>query len=122
MKKNAEVERWFAEKKLGSEPAARRVREVFLEADPRLSDYIKYGTLVIGFEGDMVSFVQTAKKTVSLMFNNGAKIPGRFPHLEGNGPNARFMKFADVAEVNARAAEMMRIAKAWCDLKAPPRA
>lgn len=119
MKKNAEVERWFAEKKLASEEAARRVREVFLAADPRISDYIKYGTLVIGFEGDMVSFVQTAKKTVSLMFNNGAKIPGRFPHLEGNGPNARFMKFADVAEVNARAAEMTRIAKAWCDLKAP---
>jgi hypothetical protein len=24
------------------------------------------------------------------MFNVGASIPGRYPHLEGGGPNARF--------------------------------
>ena len=99
----------------------RRVREVLLAADPRITDYIKYGSLLLGYEGDLVSFVQVSKKNVNLMFNNGAKIPGRFPHLEGTGPNARFMRFADIAEVNARAAEMTRIAKAWCELKAPRR-
>jgi hypothetical protein len=119
MKANPEVERWFAAKKLPNEKVMRRVREVFLSADPRMSDYIKYGSLLIGYNGDFVSFVQIQKKTVNLMFNNGAKIPGKFPHLEGTGPNARVMRFADLAEVNARAAEMKRIARAWCDLKAP---
>ena len=122
MKKNAEVERWFAEKKLPNEKAIRRLREILLAADPRISDYIKYGSLLFGYEGDLVSLVQAQKKNINLMFNNGAKIPGNFPHLEGNGPNARFMRFADEAEVNARAAELKRIAKAWCELKAPRRA
>jgi hypothetical protein len=122
MKKNVEVERWFAEKKLPNEKPIRRLREILLGADPRISDYIKYGSLLFGYEGDLVSLVQAQKKNINLMFNNGAKIPGNFPHLEGNGPNARFMRFADEAEVNARAAELTRIAKAWCELKAPRRA
>ena len=119
MKRNAEVERWFAEKKLPNEKPIRRLREILLAADPRISDYIKYGSLIFGYEGDLVSLVQAQKKNINLMFNNGAKIPGTFPHLEGHGPNARFMRFADETEVNARAAELTRIAKAWCELKAP---
>jgi hypothetical protein len=119
VKTNAEVERWFASKKLPNEKVMRRVRDILLAADPRISDYIKYGSLLIGYEGDLVSFVQVQKKNVNLMFNNGAKIPGRFPHLEGSGPNARFMRFADVAEVEKRADELTRIARAWCALKEP---
>jgi hypothetical protein len=119
MAKSSEVERWFAEKKLPNEKPIRRLREILLAADPRISDYIKYGSLLFGYEGDLVSLVQAHKKNINLMFNNGAKIPGKFPHLEGNGPNARFMRFAGMAEVNARAAELTRIAKAWCELKAP---
>ncbi|TMD91628.1 MAG: DUF1801 domain-containing protein [Chloroflexi bacterium] len=117
MKRNPEVEAWFAAKKLPTEKLVRRVREILLSADPRISDYIKYGSLILGFEGDLVSFVQVQKKNVNLMFNNGAKIPGRFPHLEGSGPNARFMRFDDMATIDARAPELTRIAKAWCDLK-----
>ena len=119
MKANPEVERWFAAKKLPNETTMRRVREILLSADPRMKDYIKYGSLLLGYEGDLVSFVQVTKKNINLMFNNGAKIPGKFPHLEGSGPNARFIRFADIAEVNARAAELTRIAKAWCLLKTP---
>lgn len=119
MKPNPEVERWFEAKKLPNETAMRRVREILLSADSRISDYIKYGSLLLGYEGDLVSFVQVTKKNINLMFNNGAKIPGKYPHLEGSGPNARFMRFADIAEVNVRAGELKRIAKAWCDLKAP---
>jgi hypothetical protein len=122
VKAKPEVEGWFAAKKLPNEKVMRRVREVLLAADPRISDYIKYGSLLLGYEGDLVSFVQVTKKNVNLMFNNGAKIPGKFPHLEGSGPNARFMRFADIAEVNARAGELTRIARAWCELKAPRRA
>ncbi|MGH2594818.1 MAG: hypothetical protein ACRDH7_02510 [Actinomycetota bacterium] len=53
------------------------------------------------------------------MFNVGARIPGRFPHLEGDGPNARFMRFADLAEVEARAAELRKIGAARCAYKSP---
>ena len=114
MKKNPEAESWFVGKP--AEPALRRVRDVILSADPRMSEYVKYWTVMFGCEGDFASFVQHDKKMVNLMFNRGATIPGKFPHLEGSGPTARFMRFADAAEVNAQAAELSKIAVAWCDL------
>ncbi len=93
----------------------RRLRDVILGADPRMTELEQYGTIQFVFEGGFANFVQVAdKKRVSLMFNRGGSIRGSHPHLEGSGPNARFMRFADLGEVNARAGELRRIAKAWC--------
>jgi hypothetical protein len=114
-----EVESWFTEKGPPAEPAMRRVLEVVLSADPRLAACIKYGSLIVGFEGDLAAFVQSSKKQVNLMFGRGARIKGDFPHLEGTGPSARFMHFADVAGVDARANELAAVAIAWCALVEP---
>jgi hypothetical protein len=120
-----DVEAWLAA--LGEPPqqAMRRVVEIILGADERMSVGVKYWTLVFAGGGaDCCSFVQWKKKTpVSLMFNRGGSIQGDFPHLEGEGPNARFMRFADLAEVNARAKELGKIAVAWCEwMEAAPKA
>jgi hypothetical protein len=119
MKAGAEVEGWFATKKPPAEAPMRRVREIILSADPRLTEYMKYGSVHFGYEGDFVTFVQADKKNVNLMFHRGARIPGRFPHLEGTHPSARFMRFADIDEVEARADELRKVALAWCTLVAP---
>jgi hypothetical protein len=112
--KDAGVDAWFTGKP--AEPALRRVRDVIMSADKRMAEYLKYGTIVFASGGDFASFVQHGKKTVSVMFHRGARIKGKFLHFEGSGPTARFMRFADVAEVNARAAELSKITVAWCDL------
>jgi hypothetical protein len=119
MKENPEVERWFKEVKPPAEKTLRRVREVILSADPRMTEYVKYRTVQFAYGGDLASFVQYDKPGVSLMFNRGARIPGKFTHLEGGGPTARFMRFKDVAEVDKRAGELSKIARAWCDLMTP---
>jgi hypothetical protein len=111
--KGSEVDQWFAGNP--AEPILQRVREVILKADPRMTEYLKYGTVQFAYDGDFANFVQHGKETVSVMFNRGARIPGTFPHLEGAGPSARFMRFADVKEVNQRAAELTKIVAAWCD-------
>jgi hypothetical protein len=111
---DAEVEGWFADLHHPQEDALRRIREIILSADPRMTELVQYRTLHFVYAGDLASFVQLKKKPITLMFNVGARIPGRFPHLEGDGPNARFMRFADLAEVNARASELVRIVVAWC--------
>ena len=116
VKANAEIESWFKGKP--AEPTLRRVREIIMKSDPRMTEYMKYGTVQFGFEGDFANFVQHDKKTVSLMFNRGARIPGKFQHLEGTHPSARFMRFADVKEADARATELSKIAVAWCDMMA----
>jgi hypothetical protein len=116
---NPEVESWFKGK--AAEPALRRVRDIIMEADPRMAEYVKYGTIQFGYEGDFANFVQHTKKTVTLMLNRGARIPGEFAHLEGVGPSARFMRFGDVKEAEARRSELGGIARAWCDLVSTPK-
>lgn len=96
-----------------------RVREIILRADPRITEFVKYGTLTFAFHGDLATFVQMDKKHITLMFNRGARIPGRFPHLEGTGPTARFMRFAGLVEVEGRAAELGLIAASWCEVMSP---
>lgn len=119
MSTNPDVEAWFADRKPPAEAALRRIREVILAADPRMTEYVKYGTVQFAFGGDMANFVQTNKKTVSLMFNRGGKIQGDFPHIEGTGRAVRFMRFADVAEVDALAPELTAAVRAWCAAMAP---
>jgi hypothetical protein len=120
MKVNSDVEQWFAAKKHPQEEALRRIREIILDADPRMTEMVQYGTIQFVYESGLANFVQVSKKPVTLMFNVGARIPGRYPHLEGDGPNARFRRFADLAEVEARAAELRKIVAAGCAYKSPP--
>lgn len=86
-----------------------------------MTEYLKYSTVQFACEGDFANFVQHGKKTVNLMFNRGARIPGAYKHLEGGGPSARFMQFADLREADALKEELSRITVAWCDLMASGR-
>ena len=97
----------------------RRVRDVVMWSDSRVSEYLKYGTVQFAFNGDIANFVQHQKPVVTLMFNRGARIKGRFPHLEGSGPSARFMRFADMAEVETLTTELTNVIRAWCEMVAP---
>ena len=117
MKRDPYVERWLDGKP--AEPMLRRVRDVILWADSRMGEYLKYGTVQFACGGDMANFVQHEKKTVTLMFNRGAKIQGKFPHLEGTGPSARFMRFDDMADVESLTTELTNVVRKWCEMMAP---
>jgi len=114
--KNAEVDSWFQDTKPQGEPAMQRVRETILSADKRMTDRVQYGTITFACKDNMASFVQVANKHVTLMFNRGQLIQdkAKHPHLEGTGPNARFMRFADLKEAGARAAELRDLTRRWC--------
>src|SRR5215471_15273180 len=109
-----DVDDWFASKKPPAAAALQRVREIILAADPRMTEYVKYGNVQFDYGGGMASFVQTGKRTVSLMFHRGGRIEGSFPHMEGTGRAVRFMRFADVPEVEACADELTAVVRAWC--------
>ena len=117
-KRDPYVDRWMEGKP--AEAMLRRVRDVVMWADSRMTEYLKYGTVQFAYNGDFANFVQHGGKTVNLMFNRGARIPGRFPHLEGSGPSARFMRFAEMGDIEARTTELTNITRAWCDMVAPP--
>jgi len=113
MPRNKEVDAWFRERKPPAEQAMQRVRDVIHKADPRITEYVKYGSVQFAYDGDMASYVKHGEKTVSLMFNRGARIKGKFPHLEGTHPSGRWIYFADEKEVKALSKELTGIVKAW---------
>src|SRR5438477_10540918 len=65
--------------------------------------------------------IQVGATDVTVMFDRGARSPGSLPHLEGRGPSARFIRLADLTEVEDRTVELNRIVVAWCEMMSPPR-
>jgi hypothetical protein len=116
MKSNPEVDAWFEKKRHPQEKAMQAVRRIALGADPRITETVKWSTPTYEYKGNIFSF-NPAKNFVSLLFHTGAKLPGTFPGLEGDGDTARVMRFSDEKEVKARSAELKAVLKAWCDWK-----
>ncbi|MQC25963.1 MAG: DUF1801 domain-containing protein [Chloroflexi bacterium] len=112
-----EVDSWFEQYDNPMKAVVQRVREIILAADDRLQETIKWQAPTFTYKGNLASFFPKSKQHASLMFHNGAQVPGNFPHLEGDGEQARTMKFADLAEADARKSELEAIVKAWIELK-----
>jgi hypothetical protein len=113
---NPDVDAWFAQKRPPLAEAMLRVREVILDADPRIEETIKWSTPTFMYKGNIASF-NPAKKLVSLLFHRGAKIPGDHSRLEGEGDTARVMRFADLADVEAGRADLEAVIHAWCQMR-----
>lgn len=114
MPTNPEVDAWFAEYEHPAKDAMLAVREIIL-SDHRISETIKWKSPTFMYQGNMASFNPRTKAHVSLMFHTGASIPGNHPRLEGGGETARYMKFSDIAEVNAARGDLEAVVDAWCE-------
>lgn len=118
MNANPSVDAWFAELDHPLKPVMQRVREIVLGADPQMSEMVQYGTVQFVCVSGMCSFVQVKDtRRVSLMFNAAGRLAGEFPHLEGK--SVKYMRFSDLAKVNARADELREITAAWRAYKSP---
>lgn len=114
MNTSPEVEEWFDGYEHPAKDAMLRVREIIL-SDDRISETIKWKSPTFIYEGNMASFNPRTKAHVSLMFHTGASIPGDFEVLEGGGETARYAKFSDLEDVEAKAGELREVVNAWCE-------
>ena len=105
--RNPDVDAWFEAKQHPMEDAMQAVRKVTLDADPRITESIKWSTPTYSYQGNIFSF-NPAKKFVSLLFHTGAHIPGDHPALEGDTDTARVMRFTDAEDVERRARRARR--------------
>jgi hypothetical protein len=112
-----EVDAWLAAYANPQKPVVTRVREIILDADPRIGEVIKWSTPTFVYRGNLASLQPRATKFVSLLFHEGASIPGTHPRLDGGGDHARYMRIADLADADDAAAELMAIIRAWCDAR-----
>ncbi|RPH35835.1 MAG: DUF1801 domain-containing protein [Chloroflexi bacterium] len=111
------VESWMAVYENPMKEVVARVREIVLDADPRITETIKWSTPTFMYLGNLMSFQPRATRFASLLFHEGASIPGDHPHLDGGGDHARYMRIADLAEAEATADELRSIVRAWCDAR-----
>ncbi len=115
--RNPEVDEWFATYENPQKDVLLHMREAILGSDGRIEECIKWKSPTFTYKGNIASFNPRSKKHASLMFHTGATIPGDFPHLEGEGEVARYMKVNDLAHAREIEAELVAIFKAWCEMK-----
>jgi hypothetical protein len=118
MQESDDVIAWFAEYDNPMKDVLLAVRQVVLSSDDRVGECIKWKSPTFTSDGNIASFNPRAKKHASLMFHTGAKIPGNHPILEGGGNTARYVTFADLDEVAAKAEGLQQVIAAWIESKA----
>jgi hypothetical protein len=114
MPTSPEVDARFEEYEHPAKDTKLRVREIIL-GDDRMTETIKWKSPTFMYEGNMASFNPRTKAHVSLMFHNGASIPGSHPRLEGGGDTARYMKFTDLDDVEGARGAIEAVVAAWCE-------
>lgn len=115
--KNPDVDAWLDAYDNPMKPVVAAMREMILAADPRVTEAIKWQAPTFVYKGNIASFFPKATKHASLMFHKGAEIPGTFPHLTGDGKEARSFKVMSLDDLSEKAAELTQIVVAWCDDK-----
>lgn len=113
--RNPEVDAWLERYANPLKPLVLRVREIVLDADPRIGETIKWSTPTFVYRGNLASFQPRAKQFVSILFHAGASIPGDHPILQGGGDTARYVRLADADEVERERGALEAVVRAWCD-------
>ena len=86
------VDAWFDRYENPQKGLVLAVRDVVLQADPRVGECIKWQAPTFTYRGNMASFFPRAKQHVSLMFHTGAALPDPGGILEGEGATSRSLK------------------------------
>jgi len=115
--RSPEVDAWFETYDNPKKHVVLYLRGIILGTDERVEESIKWKSPTFSYKGNIASFNPRSKQHASLMFHTGASIPGDFPHLEGAGEVARYLRATDLAEAEELGPELIAIVKAWCDLK-----
>ncbi|WP_297081845.1 DUF1801 domain-containing protein [uncultured Demequina sp.] len=108
-----DVERWMGHYDNPMKDVVQRIRQIILASDDRIEECIKWQTPTFTYKGNLASFFPKSTHHATLMFHQGALIPGHFPHLEGGGKEGRAMKIVSIAEAEERRDELNAIIQAW---------
>jgi hypothetical protein len=111
-----EVDAWFKKYENPHKDLMQSIRKSILGASSKIEECIKWSSPTFTYKGNMASFNPRSKKHASLMFHTGAKIPGKFPSLSGQGATARFMSFEGPEDFKEKKKELLAVVKGWIKL------
>lgn len=100
--RSSAVDAWLDRYDNPQKPLVEAVRDVVLDADPRVSETIKWQAPTFVFRGNIASFFPKAKAHVALMFHTGASLDDPSGLLEGNGATSRIARFRDDEDLAAK--------------------
>jgi hypothetical protein len=86
------VEAWFDNLAPEQQATARALRSAVLDADPSLTQVIKWGNLMFLLGGVHALAIICHRDHANLQIFNGAQLLARFPVLDGTGKNLRHLR------------------------------
>ncbi|MCF6202544.1 MAG: DUF1801 domain-containing protein [Methylococcaceae bacterium] len=78
------------------------IREIFLNANQKLSEEIKYGGIVFNLSNSLVGGIFPYKQHISIEFSNGVSFPDPGGMLEGKGKNRRHLKIVEKKDIDTK--------------------
>ena len=115
MNTNPAVDEYLEKKNHSLTAEIQRVREIILNADPRMEEVIKWSSPTFMYKGNMASFFMNAKKMVSLMFHKGALLPNKSDLLEGDAKEGRTARFSSLEDIEAKKDALISVVKEWIE-------
>lgn len=113
--RNPDVDSWLVSYDNPQRELVARVRAAILDADPAVSEAIKWQAPTFMFRGNIASFFPKSRKTVTLMFHTGASIADPDGLLEGDGAVSRVARFADDDDFSAKRSALETLIRAWVE-------
>ena len=111
--RNPDVDAWFAAYDNPQKDLVQAVRDVILDADPRVSEAVKWKAPTFMFKGNIASFYPKTKTHASLMFHTGASLPDPHGLLSGEGDTSRVARFESLEDLQAKAPALRELVGAW---------
>jgi len=111
------VDAWFETYDNPQKELAQAVRGTILDADPRLTETIKWKAPTFMYKGNLASFYPRSTQHVSLMFHTGAVLPDPTGLLEGEGDTSRVSRFLDEDDLVSKTEALRGLVVAWIELK-----
>lgn len=115
--RNPDVDAWFDAYDNPQKDLVQAVRRTVLDADPRVTEAIKWKAPTFVYRGNIASFYPKTRTHVSLMFHTGASLPDPSGLLEGEGDTSRVARFTDAADLAAKAEALRGLVAAWIALR-----
>jgi len=115
-KKRQTVDEFMSELKHPFKDEVQAVREIIKGVSRNITEEVKWAAPSFSYKGYMVTFNLWEKKRVHLVFHNGAILDPRLRILEGEYPDRRMVYFADMGEVNAKRAALVKAVRQWVRL------
>jgi len=78
------------------------IRKIFLRANQKLTEDIKYGGLVFNLSNSLVGGIFPYKEHISIEFSNGTDLPDPSGMLEGKGKKRRHLKIVEKQDIDTK--------------------